>query len=88
MPNTTILVDLVDTDGYAKGRTVPVDIEYMVDVDQSYGADADGHRGTLLISREILDLSIAHEDLLVMNSHDVEFALLEARTIFANRRDV
>lgn len=85
MPNAIVYVDLVDAEGYTKGRTVPVVIEYIVDVDKDFGADADGARGTVVVAREILDISIEHGHLLTMNSYDVEYCLDEARYIFSQR---
>ena len=85
MPSTYIYVDLVDQEGYTKGRTIPVLVEYITDIDKSFGADADGAQGVLVASREILDVSIEHEHLLTMNSNDVEYCLDEARYIFSNR---
>lgn len=32
-----------------------VEVAYVEQVDQDYGADADGHRGTLLIERDIIE---------------------------------
>ena len=85
MASTVIYIDLIDADGYHRGRSIPVMIEYVTDIDQDFGADADGARGTVLASREIIDLSIAHEHLITMNIADVEYCLDEARFIFAGR---
>lgn len=85
MPNTIVHVDLVDAEGYHRGRSIPVMIEFYECADQSYGEDADGGRATLLVTREILDAWIAHEDLVTLNSADVEYVLDEARHIFSNR---
>lgn len=85
MPNTIIHVDLVDADGYSRGRSIPVAIEFYECVDRSYGEDADGGRATLLVTREILDAWITAEDLMTLNSADVEYCLDEARFIFAGR---
>lgn len=85
MPATIITVELVDSEGYHHGRSIPVIIEYVTDVDNSYGEDADGHGATTIVCREILDASIAHEYLAAMNVGDIEYCLDEARHIFSNR---
>lgn len=82
---TIINVDLTNEQGEEIGRTIPVAVEYATHVDGSYGEDADGRRGTVLIEREILDLHIAVADLMTMNSAQVEQALTSAREIFSDR---
>ena len=83
--STVVYINLIDAQGYDRGRSIPVEIAYIDTVEKSYGEDADGARGTVLASREIIDLSIAHEHLITMNSADVEYCLDEARHIFAGR---
>ena len=85
MSATTIIVDLTDESGEEIGRSVPVNVEYVNVVEGDYGADADGNRGTILLERIIVDLSIEVPDLMVMNSGQVERVLADAREIFAQR---
>lgn len=85
MAVTIIYVDLLDAEGFHRGRSIPVIIEYITDVDKSYGEDADGRGATTMVCREILDASIAHDDLVTMNVGDIEYCLDEARHIFSNR---
>lgn len=79
---TCLLIDLTDADGHATGKSVPVFIEYVVEVDSDYGADADGHRGEVRTEYSILDHYIETEDLLTMNSGEVERALADADATF------
>lgn len=72
----------VDLDPYV----VPVTIEYVTDVDQSYGEDADGQRATVHTSCEILDIAIDADHLKHLSVNDAEYVLDEARYIFANQR--
>ena len=85
MSDTTIIVDLTDESGETIGRSIPIQIDYVMTVDQNYGADADGRNGVYLVEREILDKQIAVGDLLVMTSGQVERALAEAEEIFYER---
>ena len=85
MAVTIIYVDLLDAEGYHKVRSIPVVIEYVMDVDKSYGEDADGRGATTMVCKEILDASIAHDDLATMNVGDIEYCLDEARHIFSTR---
>ena len=55
MAFTEIIVDVLDSDGYETGRSVGVCIEYRMEGDGSYGEDADGQRGTGLVSYDIID---------------------------------
>lgn len=75
--------EIVNVD--CNGVEIPVVVEYVTEIDRNYGADADGNRGTVLMSREILDASIDHEYLAYMTVGDVEYVLDQARFIFANR---
>lgn len=45
MLSTTLIINVLDKEGYATGRAVPVEIQYDLEVDKNYGADADGNRG-------------------------------------------
>lgn len=45
MLSTVVLINVLDKEGNTTGRTVPVEIEYDLEVDKNYGADADGNRG-------------------------------------------
>lgn len=52
----TVLVDVLNqADETETGQVVPVEVVYLKDVDKSYGEDADGQRGTTLVSYEVLD---------------------------------
>jgi hypothetical protein len=85
MSDTTIIVDLTNEHGETIGRSIPVTVEYMVCVDEHYGADADGNQGTLLIEREIIDKSIDVPNLMTMDSGQVERALADVEAIFYER---
>ncbi|MGH7220066.1 MAG: hypothetical protein ACREI1_07035 [Nitrospiraceae bacterium] len=82
LEQTCILVDLIDAEGHAPERTVPVTLDYLVDIDQNYGADADGHRGITRAEYMVLDKAIEAQELLTLTSDQVERALAEAETIF------
>lgn len=53
MAYATVLVNVLDREGYETGRAVPVSLEYVRLVENQYGADADGHRGTLLVEYDV-----------------------------------
>jgi hypothetical protein len=42
---TCFTIEVLDADGQGTGREVDVYIDFFVDVDNAYGADADGNRG-------------------------------------------
>lgn len=82
---TTLFIDVTDAEGHALGRTVPVAVEYVTTIDHDYGADADGHRGTRKVEREVLGVCLAHEDLRTLTSAQVEQVMAEARVQCAQR---
>ena len=45
MLSTIIIINVLDKEGYTTGRAVPVEIQYDLEIDNDYGADADGNRG-------------------------------------------
>ena len=47
--NTAIEIDVLDANEEYTGRSVMVCIDYHIDVDNAYGADADGNRGIRLV---------------------------------------
>ena len=79
---TIILVDLTDAKGYPIGRSVPVTIDYAVDVIRDYGQDQDGTRGALRVEHDFLAAHIEPEDLKTITAAEAEQALGEAETIF------
>ena len=82
--HTIIDVVVLDADGYETGLTVPVALEYVKEVDRSYGEDADGRRGTLLVEYTVVDRYIAPEHLRDLNSAQVEQLLASAeRQLYA-----
>ena len=80
-----ILIDLRDVDGNDTGRAIPVTIEYDTLVDPSYGADADGNRSVARTEYVYRDCRIAVEDLLTLNSAQVEQLVTEAKAIFEQK---
>ena len=87
---STIFVDLVDADGHAIGRSVPVTIEYVQTITPDYGEDADGRQGMPMIEYDLLDVSLDITTLRTLSIHQAEQAIAEARAIFhqRNRRTV
>ena len=75
-------VQITDAEGYETGRTVTVILDVVVDVDASYGADAYGHRGQLSVETYVIDETIDYEDLMTMDSGQVERALKDAKIKF------
>ena len=51
--NTAFEIDVLDQNGDYTGRSVTVCIDYHIDVDNAYGADADGRRGERRVEYEI-----------------------------------
>ena len=83
--STVIMVDLKDAEGYPTGRSVPVQLDYVVTVEQAYGEDADGRQGMPRVEYAVLDQFIDLADLVTLNSMEVEQALAEAAAIFHQR---
>jgi hypothetical protein len=85
--HTTFLIDITDDEGYETGRTVGVEVEYTVDRDNNYGADADGRRGVVREeTTEILDTFIPGATLLGLTSANVEQVLRDVRAILERRQ--
>ena len=75
----TVLVDVLNqADESETGQVVPVGVVYLKDVDKSYGEDADGQRGTTLVSYEVLDHYIDPCHLRSLTSWQVERLLKDA----------
>ena len=84
--DTLILVDLTDADGHATGRAVPVTVEYLVETERDYGADADGTRGILRTEYTILQVYIEHRELTGLTVAEAEQAIEEAKGIFHGKQ--
>ena len=82
---STILVDLTDADGHAIGQSVPVEIEYVQTITQSYGEDADGRRGEPVIEYDFLGASMDTVTLRALTIAQAESAIADARAIFHQR---
>jgi hypothetical protein len=50
---TAFEIDVLDVNGDYTGRSVTVCLDYHIDVDNAYGADADGNRGERRVEYEI-----------------------------------
>ncbi len=86
----TVLVEVLDAAGEETNRTVPVHLEYMQTA-ESYGSDADGRRGTVLVSYEVTDsftdaVLLAEEEAQVLR--DAEERFLENPERYAPRANV
>ncbi len=79
--STILYVDLPDADGYATGQ-VPVQIDYVQEVDASWGEDADGNRGICLVEYSILDAYIEADQLKTLTAGQAKQAIDEAQYIF------
>ena len=53
-----LTVNVLDRDGNETGRTVAVNVEYHLEVDSHYGADADGNRGIRVVEYVIDKIEI------------------------------
>ena len=82
---STVLVNLTDSEGHLTGRSIPVDIEYVQTITQSYGEDADGRRGEPVIEYDFLGASMDVETLKTITIAQAEQAVAEARAIFHQR---
>jgi hypothetical protein len=81
--HSLILVELEDEFGAPIGQTVDVIIEFVREVDCSYGEDADGQRGTTLVSYHLLDAYIIDSQALrQLTAAQAEEAILIARQRF------
>ena len=65
---STFPIEVLDRDGCTTDREVEVCVDFSIHVDNSYGADADGNRGTRLVEYEVNDIYV---------SQDVRQTLLE-----------
>jgi hypothetical protein len=83
--DTALLVGVTDAEGHALGRRITVYLSYVRDVDSDYGADTDGRRGQLSITDSILDCWIDAEDLMTLDSGQVERLLADAKAMFDSR---
>lgn len=66
-------------------RIVLVYALYVVDVDEHYGADADGNRGVRRVEYDLLDLAIDQDDLKTLTVEECNAVLDYAPEIFAKR---
>lgn len=80
--HVVIPVEVTDAQGYETGRSVPVLLDYIIETDQSYGEDADGNRGTVLVSYDILDAYLEPDALKDLTADEAERALQTARAYF------
>ena len=56
-------------------QMVPVELTYLVEVDHSYGSDADGRRGVRTEEVYILDQAIAPRYLMKLSVDQIEYVL-------------
>lgn len=80
--STVFPVHLEDDYGARLCPNVDVCIEYVQEVEFDYGADADGNRGTTLVSYEILDCYLAEGELNKLTIEQVGQVIEEAKRIF------
>jgi hypothetical protein len=80
--SVVLLIDIETIDGEPTGRSVPVELEYHIEIDKSYGADADGNRGVYREEIFVDEKRISPQHLLTMMSDEVERALATAEAIF------
>jgi|GEM_PF-7039481 hypothetical protein len=87
MTNTQTIIYIDDNpQGEFLARPVPVIIDYVQSVDGSYGEDADGHRGGLLVEYDILDAFIQAEDLKRITPEQATWSIENATIIFESSR--
>lgn len=77
-----MLIDVLDHDEVPTGQSVPVEVFYATDIDRSYGEDADGNRGTLLIERIIIDHYIDPQFIKHLDSWQIERLIKDADAAF------
>lgn len=82
---TAFLVNVLDRDGYETGRAVLVYLTYEMDVDASYGADADGNRGETRVEYEVLDCYVDKGDQNTLLAEEERQVLADARANFMRR---
>lgn len=76
-----VMVDVENDDGAMIFRA-PVYIEYVKEIDNRYGEDADGNRGVPMIEYSVLDKFMDTCDLKRMRSDQVERALESGEALF------
>lgn len=84
--STAILVNVLDAEGLETGRCVFVYLDYIVEVDAHYGANADGQHGERRVEYQLLKVYLdkqAQRDLLVEEQQQV---LADAELIFYGRQ--
>lgn len=80
----TLLIAVLDKDGHETGRAVPVEIEYHLEVDRSYGADADGNNGISRVEYVIDSMDITGCSKGVLLKEEIVQILRDAKTEFNN----
>lgn len=83
--HTTLNIN-VDDDYGDHLMTVPITVTYLTEVDQSYGADADGRRGVRREEIHLLDAAIPLQYLVKLTSAQVEYLIDRALTIIQLQR--
>lgn len=70
-------VEVLDCEGYSMNREVPVEVTVLYGKEK-YGEDADGNRGEWRNVFEVSDAAIAVNELMTLNSLQVEQLLRDA----------
>ncbi|MDH5667846.1 MAG: hypothetical protein OEY86_07545 [Nitrospira sp.] len=68
----------IDDDETGETTIIPVDVTYLVERDNDYGADADGRRGKKTCEVYILDYAIAYKYLGLLTLPQVSYVLEKA----------
>ena len=83
---TCMTIPIEDEYGTRNGKNALVFLDYITDVDKSYGEDADGHRGALLVEYEVLDAYIDAHDLKQLTEDEARYAIYCAQERFHNAK--
>ncbi|HJS81422.1 MAG TPA: hypothetical protein VJ742_01160 [Nitrososphaera sp.] len=80
-----IILAPVDEDGHPCAPEVTVWIDYVKDVDRSYGEDADGRQGIPVVQYDILDSYVDAADLKRLTEQQAISVLEDAEIVFRQR---
>lgn len=81
---TCFTIEVLDADGQGTGREVDVYIDYFVDVDNHYGADADGNRGERRVEYQIEHIYIDPWQAKTLLAEEQAQVIRDAETRFDN----
>ncbi len=81
---TAFPIEVLDRDGYTTDREVTVYIDFHIEVDNHYGADADGNRGERLVECVIDQIYVDPKMVNPLLAEELKQVLADAEARFAH----